>query len=95
MYNYKIKTSFYFSLCPRTGSNPAEINRFRSHTGNIVNLFFKKNISFTEYCKIFLLILASGGEGGVFLICGEVGSLWPHLKDLFVLLTRIPPTEIV
>ncbi len=40
MKNFKIETSFVsrdihaFSVWLRTGSNPADSNRFRSHTGN-------------------------------------------------------------
>ena len=30
-----------FSICLRTGSNPADINRFRSHTGNKIKRFLK------------------------------------------------------
>ena len=29
-----------FSVFPRTGSNPADINRFRSHTGNVLQFSF-------------------------------------------------------
>ena len=40
MYNYKIKTSFVSPMMPKarpgTGSNPANIDRVRSHTGKLV-----------------------------------------------------------
>ena len=55
MYNYKIKTSFVspnedaegnilyniFSVWPITGSNPTDINQFRSHTVKIIPQSFK------------------------------------------------------
>ena len=48
-----------FSIWLRTGSNPADINRFQSHTGELYTKLFYATMVYTDGCTMIIYKLCN------------------------------------